>query len=342
MLQASPKRATRHWRGLCLAIAVLGVVAVGLGQAGTFARQENRSLLQRITMVRHKMHTIVAAAVAKGANGEFTSNDTFIVNAYSEKGNSLSAMVFKATLKKGEEGKVEKAVLTLAATKGNGTALKTKIDDILKANAPPDARDLLTISQDGDSVTIELTPPKSDMQTVQSENNELDDSFKANKPEFHAKLAFGRSVPQMLTLLDKSAVLAPRGIEIQADVVMGSAVFDIAEDAAGGSPVSSPMKQYIDMMKVWKLMKTRDEMYYTSEDELGKFLDNLGAPKLKDLMKMACGMLPPSAVSNFKDIGNVLAGVQKFVIQALPEGWEMAASFDNFNPAPALAYCATK
>lgn len=291
------------------------------------------------------MHTIVAAAVAKGANGDFTSNETFIVNAYAEKGN-LSAMVFKATMKKGEEGKVEKAVLTLAATKGNGAALKTKIDDILEATAPPNAKDLFTISQDGDSVTIELTPPKSDMQTVQSENNKLDDSFKAIKPEFHAKLALGRSVPHMLTLLDKSAVLAPRGIEIQGDVVMGSAVFDIAEDAAGGSPVSSPVKQYMNMLKVWKLVQARGEMYYTSEDELEKVLDNLGAPKLKDVMNMACGMLstivPQHVVAKFKDIGNVLAGVQKFVIQALPEGWEIAANFDNFNPAPALAYCATK
>ena len=36
---------------------------------------------------------------------------------------------------------------------------------------------------------------------------------------------------------------------------MGSTVFDIAEDAAGGSPVSSPLNQYMHKLMVWKLLK---------------------------------------------------------------------------------------
>jgi len=338
MPQDQPKQKSRRWPLVGLAAAVLGLAGVGLNQAGVFPFQRSYSALARISMVHDKIDAIVAAAVKKG---DFETKVELVLDEYAAKGNPPKAMGAHSHMKVGGEGKWPKIVLTFAAKPGKGKALKEKLDEIFEAvlkMAPKrevkEIKESVTISADGDVATFKVVAPKGHEQ--EEENADMKAAFKQHKPEFHGDIRIGRTFKEMMGRegTGNFFLVAPRGIQVSLDAVFANTIFDaIAEMKGLGEQVGT-------MLKVLRMAKARDELYYSSDKEVTAV-----APPhqtLKDFVHMACSSVPGPISSALEGLGDVLEGVQKAVLEGLPYDWEVVTDFENVDPSPFLERCVIK
>lgn len=330
-----PKRGAGRWTLLGLATASLALVGVGLVQSGAFAPKRH-SVLAHISMVHHQINAIVKSAVEKG---DFNSKVEIAFDDYAAKDNPPSAMTIKSSMKIGGEGKWPKLLVTLAAQDGQATELKSKVEEIFEAllkSAPEseveEIKRVVTISAgQGDTVQVQLTLPPGAF--GKTEKEELKAAFKQHKPEFQAVVDLGRSFEGMHAVEDKSAALAIRGFQASLEATFANSVFELLANVPGFTAGKA------GALKALKMAKVREEIFYSSEEELLQVLPPF--PPLKDVINMGCAQLPGQVSAALKDIDKMMAGVSKVVLEGLPYDWEVVTDFKNFNPGHILGeHCA--
>lgn len=338
MLPSPPKRMAGRWTLLGLAVALLATVGLALAQTGLYS-PKRRSALARISAVHQQIGAIVKAAVEMSAvgNDQVGAAVELVIDNYENVGTPPNAMTVNSSMQVGDEAKWPKVLLTFAAQSGKGADLEKKtkeiIDAILESVVPEDERDqineTITVSQTGDSVLVQVVAP-SDHQ-MEQEDADMKAAFKKHKPQFHASLGFGRSFEEMHAVHDKSAALALRGIAAKLDAVFASTIFEML------SPFLPP--QQVGALKALRMAKVKNEIYYSSEEELLGVLPP--APPLKEEVDRLCSMIPGPVASSLQNLDELMAGVSKLVLEGLPYGWEVVTAFKHYNPGHILGeHCA--
>lgn len=338
MLQDPPRQRSRRWPFVGLAVAVLGIAGVGLGHAGMLPQTSRVSALDRISMVHSRIDAIIAAAV-KGHSTK--ASVEFVVDEFASKGKPPKAMGAHAVMKGGGQGKTPKVEVTFLANPGKGKDLKEKlskiIDLVLEMTVPKreraDIKNMIKLSVGKDTVTLEFAEAKGKIANMQKAN--MTAAFDEHKPEFHADVRLGRTFTEMMGRESSAgfALVAPRGIQVTLDAVFASTLFNcVSAMGPGGEEVGS-------MMQVVRLLKLKNDLYYTSEEEV-----TAAAPPhmtFKDAMDQACQSVPPRLKDLTKDLGDVLGGLGKAVLEGMSDGWQVVVDFDGVNPSPVFERCAT-
>jgi len=336
-LQTPPKRAYPRWAWLGLATAILGLVGVGLSQMGALQLSRRHSVLAHMSKVHRKIDAIIAAAVAK----DFTTKIEFLVDAYADRGTPPSAMGIHVHMKVGEEESPPFVIaVNFAAKSGQGAKLKKKLEDIFEAalTAAPeeergDIRKAVQFSAAGDDVALQVTPP--DEGDVKQEEEDLKAAFKLHKPEFHGHIGLGSSFEDMYAGKDESLVAAPKGVEVRLEAGVANSLFEALADM--DCPETQTMAGYL---KLLRLVKSRDEVYYGSEEELASAFGRR-LPTLNNALQQMCAGVPGEVSASLKGLDQELAGLKSAAVRGLPYDWELDFDMQSMNPVPFLQHCVT-
>jgi len=310
------------------ATATLCVVGMGVRQFESL--NDNKSIVDHVSMVHGKISTILAAATGKS----YDSSVELLIASIKEKGNKFpTSMSMKAKLKIGGDGKWPRMLWVFGAKEGKAADLKAKLDtlfeDSLKSAPPkmvPEIKKAVSIKEDGDSAVVSVTPPK---QEFNNEDEKLKAALKAHKPEFSADFAVARTIEDILEHDSDNVGVAVHGIEAKVGAVFAESMIEALSNMPGLSP---PAKAMLGLVRSSKL---RNEIYY--DDDI--LANGVPLPPIKDVLPGACQELGPMA-KHLKGLQDELAEVQQLVVEGLPYQWELTVDMKGVNPGPLAAFCA--
>jgi len=313
------------------ATATLCVVGMGVRQFESL--NDNKSIVDHVSMVHGKISTILAAATGKS----YDSSVELLIASIKEKGNKFpTAMGMKAKLKIGGDGKWPRILCIYGAKEGKAADLKAKLDTLFEdslESAPPqkvaEIKEMVSIKQDGDSVVVSVTAPK---QEFDSEDEKLKAALKAHKPEFTADFAVARTIEDMLEHKSDSVGMAVHGIEAKVGAVFAESMIVALSDMPGLPP---PAKAMLGLVRSSKL---RNEIYYDDDT-----LANVPLPAVESVLPSLCQELAavdPRGAKDLKGLQDELAEVQKLVVEGLPYQWELTVDMKGVNPGPLAEFCA--
>jgi len=328
MLSAPPTRTARRWPWLVGATAALCVVGIGVRQFESVS--DENSIVDHVSMVHRKISIILAAASRKS----YDSSMELLIASIKEKGNTFpAAMSMNAKLKIGGDGKWPKILVEFGAKSGKGADLKTKLntlfEDSLKSapsNMVAEIKEAVTIKENGDSVIVSVTPPKSEFN---QEDEKLKAALKAHKPEFSADFAVARTIEDILEHTADSVGVAVHGIEAKVGAVFTESMMEALSHMPGLPP---PAQAMLGLVRSSKL---RNEIYYDDDT-----LFNVPLPPVKGVLPLVCEQLSPEMAKDMTGLQDELKEVRQVVVEGLPYQWEMTVDMKGVNPGPVAEFCA--
>lgn len=311
------------------ATATLCVVGMGVRQFESL--NDNKSIVDHVSMVHGKISTILAAATGKKS---YDSSVELLIASIKDKGNEFpTAMSMKAKLKIGGDGKWPRILWIFGAKEGKAADLKAKFDtlfeDTLKSAPPkmvPEIKKALSIKEDGDSVVVSVTPPK---KAFTSEDEELKAALKAHKPEFSADFAVARTIEDILEHDSDNMGVAVHGIQAKVGAVFAESMIEALSHMPGLAPAEQAMLGLV------RSSKLRNEIYY-DDDTLA---NGVPLPPAKSVLPKFCQGLGPMA-KHLEGLQDEFAEVQQLVVEGLPYQWELTVDMKGVNPGPLAAFCA--
>jgi len=311
------------------ATAALCVVGMGVRQFESL--NDNKSIVDHVSMVHGKISTILAAATGKS----YDSSVELLIASIEEKGKEFPiAMSMEAKLKIGGDSKSPKILVIFGAKEGKAADLKAKLDtlfeDTLKSAPPemvPEIKEAVSIKEDGDSVVVSVTPPKAEFN---HEEEKLKAALKEHKPEFSADFAVARTIDDILEHKSDNVGVAVHGIEAKVGAVFAESMIDALSRMPGLPP---PAKAMLGLVRSSKL---RNEIYYDADT-----LENgVPLPPVEKVLPLVCQSVTPKIAKDLKGLQDELAEVQRLVVEGLPYQWELTVDMKGVNPGPLAAFCA--
>lgn len=352
----TPKPLTSRWRGLGLAVTIVGLVCmVGANWPST----KQVPTRQRFGQMRD---TIVQAFQERVLEDQSTSSlVTSLEFEFGEAdGEEPSAMEISAKIHQ-DETPSEHFVLenTFIAEEGQGEALKTAIDavfEMLLQMQPDDEqakiREMVTVTQDGDEVRVAIADIEGRMEgngtdgeqgRLQKLQEALDANTEGKKPEFTASLKFGRDLDSLHENMQDNAFVAWHGLHFRLDAEFKGLVVEMIEASLVGlmppkSSGDSTRVEEMDEAAQWgrgfATLGGKMELRYKHEDELGDLFAKVPTIAfLFDSLTQCAQNMPAPIRKLLLDFKGVIDGNKKTEIRGLPDGYKITMDYHNFKPS---------
>jgi len=328
---APPKPRTSRWRGVGLAVMVVGFVCM---VGATWPRKQvTVTPRQRFGQMRD---TILKAFTSESLL-EASSLTTQVEFVFGEVGaeEEPSAMEIDAHISDDPAAPNNFTVeLTFNANADAGADLKNAFDKLLDSLVSfyPDSEDeirkAILLTQDGDSVLVSATdgPGVKDL-------NEMAEVMKKG-PKLHANFKYGRDLDAIYKHRNEHILKVWSGLHFTLDTKFKPLVINTVKHMLP-VPVGDDEAHWAEALA---LVVGKLEFRYKKEEELGDLLTNM--PTLSEgftfFGESFLFEMPDSRLKVFKDIIASINGLEMVQIRGLSEDTKIAIDFTNFKPGKLL------
>jgi len=317
---APPKPRTSRWRGVGLAVMVVGLVCV---VGANWPRNQ-------VTPRQHfgQMRDAMMQAFSKRSLQEASSLTTRVEFVLGEDGaEEPSAMTIDANFFQDEDAPKDFSVeVTFDANVGAGADLKVAFDQVLEASQ---MKDMISVTQDGDSVLVSATVPE-DLDPPAASMTEVFEK----QPQFSASFKFGRDLDTMYENMKDNVVVGWSGLHFTVDAKFKGLVIDMLKDAIRNPYESQEaQEEQARWLEAFTLFAGKLELRYKKVEELGDLFANVPpCSLLYDDMTQAASTMPDDVKPLLKEIKASINGLKKVEIRGLPEHNKIEIDFANFKP----------
>uniref|UniRef100_A0A7S0AQ92 Uncharacterized protein n=1 Tax=Pyrodinium bahamense TaxID=73915 RepID=A0A7S0AQ92_9DINO len=337
----------RRWLWFGIAMVVAGAVGMaGVSQMGASPPPKRTSSpLSRLSMLQDGLTKAFTARALAGSK-DFGAKFAVLLNEDGQPEPSAMGMTAKMEVGK-DTAKWPKIVVTFLAQTGKGPALVKKLEDIwagflkLQADMNPDVpvdelKKLATIKAgEGDEAIFQIELPQG--RDERQEDADLKAALQAQKPRLSAEVNVGRTIEEMYKEIDSNIGTLPHGISLKLDTAFASTIFDVVADLLS-FPMDDPYRLGLKIMKGISMVKERVTILYKSEADLGDAFEDI--PSLKSQMQQIAMQFqhgPPAVTGPMKGLDKLAKEIKSVVVEGLPFGWEVVATFRNFHPSPVIS-----
>jgi len=155
-------------------------------------------------------------------------------------------------------------------------------------------------------------------------------AFKEHGARFLAELNFGRTIEDMFDNKDMNVVKLLNGVHVKVGSSFASTLFDAAADMVPGP--------FLKVMKGFAKFKTRQEILYKSDADLGGAFDGIPSfARELDAFKKGFEGGPEEVTKPMANLQKHAESLKGVVLNGLPGKMEVVVEFKNFHPHKLLA-----